>query len=78
MSWIHFLWDSRVGADGQYLYVTLGKFASQFGHCAKLSGTHGRKVSRVREKNAPAVAEPFVKVDCSFGRFGREVGSQVA
>src|SRR5207237_7943307 len=45
---------------------------------AGLGRAHGREALRVREQDAPAVAEVVVEVDRSFGGLGREVGGLVA
>src|SRR5258706_5120745 len=47
-------------------------------HVPELGGAHRREVAWVREQNRPAVADPFVKADRSFGRDGGEIGGGIS
>jgi hypothetical protein len=40
--------------------------------------THRSEISRVREENAPGVAEPFVELDRTFGGLSLEVGGNAS
>ena len=56
----------RVHAQGDGFDVAFGKLVLKFGGQAQLSGAYWREVSRMREQNAPAVAQPVIKRNFPF------------
>ena len=63
-----------IDAETDDLDVAAVEFALQAGHGAKLGGADRREILRMREQNAPAVAEPFVKADRPLRRIRFEIG----
>jgi len=51
----------RDGIDAQAddLRVALGELRLQLRHIAELRGAHRSEILRVREKDGPAIADPF-------------------
>jgi len=67
-----------VDADADELRVALRELVLAVGERAELGGADRREVGRVREEDAPAVAELLVKPDGALGGVGGEVGGGVA
>ena len=61
------------GRQAQQLDAALGELGLELGKGAQLGGAHGRVVGRVREEDAPAVAEVLVELDGADVAVGREV-----
>src|SRR5262249_26304887 len=59
------------------LDTALVELGFDLGHIAQLGRADGRKVFRVREEHGPALANPLVKTNLSFRRFGFEIGRDV-
>ena len=60
----------RIDTQPEDLTVSLREFRLQAGHVTKFSGAHRSKVLGVRKQNGPAIADPFVEVDCALGGLG--------
>ena len=56
----------RVHAQADDLGVALFKFRLQSGHVAQFGGADGREILGVGEQHGPAVAHPFVEIDCAL------------
>ena len=67
----------RVYAKSDHLGATFGKVALQVRYRAELGCTHRRKVFRMREKDCPIVADPFMEVNCAMSRFCSEIRSNI-
>src|SRR5215831_15176623 len=63
----------RVNAQADNLASTLGELGLKPGHGSQFGGAHRREVLRMREKDRPAVADPFVKTNRSLRRLGRKI-----
>ena len=68
----------RVNRQRDGLDATLGKLILELGGEAQFSGAHRREVSRVRKQNAPAVAQPIVKLDGASAGILFEIGGDIA
>ena len=66
-----------IDAQADDLRVALGEFRLQALPCAEFGGADGREVLGVRKQDGPAVADPFVKVNCALRGFGGEIGGSV-
>ena len=63
----------RIDAEADDLDAALVEFGLQRRHAPEFGGADRREILGVREKHAPAVAEPFVKADFSFGGVRLEI-----
>ena len=68
----------RIDTQRDNLAIAFGKLFFEGGGAAQLCGTNRRKVSGVRVKYSPFVAQPFVKINFAFGCFGFEVRSDIS
>lgn len=67
-----------VSTQTNKLDVTLGELGLELGEGAQLGGADRGEVVRVREDDAPAVAEVLVEADGAIRSFGLEVRSSGA
>src|SRR5262249_3528325 len=66
----------RVDAQTEDLDASLLEFWFELGHIAQLRGANWSEVLRVREKDGPTVADPFVEAfDRAFGSLRAEIGN---
>ncbi len=66
-----------VDRDADHLGVARRPFAGQLGHRGKLGRANGRKVARMAEQDAIAVAQPVMEPDGASRAFGGEIGGDV-
>ena len=65
----------RIHTQSDNFRVTFRELRLQTRHVSQFSGAYRSKILRVRKQDGPAVANPFVKVDCALRGFGGEVRS---
>ena len=68
----------RVDAESDDLDVALVELGLQLRDHAELGRADGGEVLRMREQDAPTVAEVVVELDFTFGRLRSEIGGFVA
>src|SRR5215472_9706868 len=73
---------SGMAIDGVYrkaddFHPALVKLGLELRHIAQFRRANGREILRVREQNAPLVAEPLVEVNPALSRFRFEVRRNV-
>ncbi len=68
----------RVDAEAHQFDIPLVEFRLHVRQSAQLGRADRREVLRVREQQAPAIAQPFVKADRAFSGLGLKVGGDVA
>src|SRR5882762_1853882 len=69
---------NRIDAEDQDLRVAFRELVLEPGHVAEFGRANRREILRVRKKNRPAIADPFMKADWSLCRFRREIRRFVA
>src|ERR1041385_8510098 len=67
----------RIGAQSDDLAISFLKFGFKPGHVTELRRTNRGVIFRMRKKNRPAVADPIVKVNLTFGRFSGKIRGNV-
>ncbi len=68
----------RIDGKADDLHMALVEFRLELGHGAELRRADGREILRVREQDAPGLAQPGVEIDPAFGGVGIEIGRGVA
>src|SRR5215212_4451256 len=63
-----------IEAKAHQLDAALVEFRLQLRESAEFGGANRREILRVREQKRPAIADPIVEFDCSFGGLGFEIG----
>ena len=59
-----------IDAQAHQLDAALVEFRLQLCESAEFGSANEREVLRVREQEGPAIADPVVEFDCSFGGLG--------
>jgi hypothetical protein len=63
----------RIDGKADHLDAAFLEFGLQRRHAAELGGADRREILGMREKHAPAVAQPFVETDRAFGSVRLEI-----
>jgi hypothetical protein len=63
----------RIDAEPHQLDAALIEFRLQFGQGAEFGGADRGEILGMREQERPAVADPIMELDFSFGGFGLEI-----
>src|SRR5215204_6551810 len=63
----------RINTQSNDLDAASVELGLDFGHVAELGGANRSEVLRMREQDAPRVANPFMKPDLALGGFSLEV-----
>src|SRR6266545_6894431 len=67
-----------IDAQAHQLDAALVEFRLQLRESAEFGRANRREILRVREQKRPAIADPIVEFDCSFGGLGFEIGGGCA
>src|SRR5207244_5749940 len=67
-----------VYAQARDLAVAVVEFRLEARHVAELGGADRREILRMREQDAPRVANPLMKADATLRAVGLEVGGNAA